>query len=30
MAGNFEQLKQVAKQQGDPLSYMAALVQIDA
>jgi hypothetical protein len=27
MAGDFEQLKQVAKQQSDPLSYMAALVQ---
>ncbi len=27
MAGNFEQLKQVAKQQSDPLSYLAALIQ---
>ena len=27
MAGDFEQLKQVAKQQSDPLSYMAALIQ---
>src|SRR5215203_59856 len=27
MAGDFEQLKQVAKEQGDPLSYMAALIQ---
>ena len=27
MAGDFEQLKQVAKEQSDPLSYMAALVQ---
>ena len=25
MAGDFEQLKQVARQQSDPLSYMAAL-----
>jgi hypothetical protein len=27
MAGDFEQLKEVAKQQSDPLSYMAALIQ---
>jgi hypothetical protein len=27
MAGDFEQLKDVAKQQRDPLSYMAALIQ---
>jgi hypothetical protein len=27
MAGDFEQLKQVAKQQSDPLSYIAALIQ---
>ena len=27
MAGDFEQLKQVAKQQSDPLSYMAAIIQ---
>ena len=27
MAGDFEQLRQVAKQQSDPLSYMAALIQ---
>ena len=27
MAGDFEQLKQVAKQQRDPLSYLAALIQ---
>jgi hypothetical protein len=27
MAGDFEQLKEVAKQQGDPLSYLAALIQ---
>lgn len=27
MAGNFEQLKQVAQQQSDPLSYLAALIQ---
>ena len=27
MAGDFEQLKQVAKEQRDPLSYMAALIQ---
>ena len=27
MAGDFEQLKQVAKQQSDPLSYMAAVIQ---
>ena len=27
MAGDFEQLKRVAKEQGDPLSYMAALIQ---
>ena len=27
MAGDFEQLKQVAKQQRDPLGYMAALIQ---
>ena len=27
MAGDFEQLKEVAKQQRDPLSYMAALIQ---
>jgi hypothetical protein len=27
MAGDFEQLKQVAKQQSDPLSYLAALIQ---
>ncbi len=27
MAGDFEQLKQVAQQQSDPLSYMAALLQ---
>ena len=27
MAGDFEQLKQVAKEQRDPLSYIAALIQ---
>ncbi len=27
MTGNFEQLKQIAKQQSDPLSYLAALIQ---
>jgi hypothetical protein len=27
MAGDFEQLKDVAKQQNDPLAYMAALIQ---
>jgi len=27
MAGDFRQLKQVAKEQSDPLSYMAALIQ---
>jgi len=27
MAGDFEQLKRVAKEQGDPLSYMAAVIQ---
>jgi hypothetical protein len=27
MAGRFEQLKQVARQQSDPLSYLAALIQ---
>ena len=27
MAGDFEQLKQVAKEQSDPLSYMAGLLQ---
>ena len=27
MAGDFEQLKQMAKQQSDPLSYLAALIQ---
>ena len=27
MAGDFRQLRQVAKQQSDPLSYMAALIQ---
>lgn len=27
MAGDYEQLKQVAKQQSDPLSYVAALIQ---
>jgi tetratricopeptide (TPR) repeat protein len=27
MAGDFEQLRQLAKQQSDPLSYMAALIQ---
>jgi hypothetical protein len=27
MAGDFEQLKEVAKQQNDPLAYMAALIQ---
>lgn len=30
MAGDFEQLKEVAKQQSDPLSYMAALIQLSA
>ena len=27
MAGDFEQLKEVAKEQSDPLSYLAALIQ---
>ena len=27
MAGDFDQLKQVAKQQCDPLSYLAAVIQ---
>lgn len=27
MAGDFEQLREVAREQGDPLSYMAALIQ---
>jgi hypothetical protein len=27
MAGDFNQLKQVAKEQSDPLSYMAAILQ---